>query len=313
MDVLEVKNLNKSFSASGGKDFKAVDNVSFSLKEGEILGLLGPNGAGKTTTIQMLLAVLTPTSGTIEYFGKPLAANREEILEKLNFSSTYTNLPWILSVEEVLHYTSYLYNINNRKEKMAELIEKFRLSDILKLRLSDLSAGQSTRVNLAKAFINDPKILLLDEPTASLDPEVAKLVREFILEQQSKKKISVIFTSHNMTEVEEVCDRILFINNGEIVADDTPDNLMKSIEICTLHLKIDKKKEKQLMDYCKETNEPIIYEEKEYKIDLKESEISDLLTFLSKNNIEFYEISIDKPTLEDYFMLIASKNVNKDI
>lgn len=308
MSVLSVTNLSKHFSS-----FKAVDDISFVLEEGEILGLLGPNGAGKTTTIQMLLAVLTPTSGSISYFGKELSKNREEILENLNFSSTYTNLPWLLSVKEVLTYTSYLYKIADRKKKLDELIDQFRLIDIWNLRITDLSTGQLTRVNLAKAFINDPKILLLDEPTASLDPEVAKLVRALLLEKQQKNKISVVFTSHNMQEVEEICDRILFINNGKIVADDTPDNLMKSIEKCTLHLKINREKKNQLIDYCKNTNKPVVYEEKEYKIELKEKEISDLLTFLSKNRIEFYEISIDKPSLEDYFLMIASKNINKDI
>ena len=143
MDILEVKNLTKNF----GK-FVAVDNISFSLKEGEILGLLGPNGAGKTTTIQMLLGVLTPTSGSIQYFGKELASNREEILEQLNFSSTYTNFPWELSVKEVLHYTSFLYAINDRNNKVQEIIDKFRLLEILNSRMSDLSAGQLTRVNL---------------------------------------------------------------------------------------------------------------------------------------------------------------------
>src|SRR3990167_10484096 len=303
MDILEVKNLTKNF----GK-FVAVDNISFSLKEGEILGLLGPNGAGKTTTIQMLLGVLTPTSGSIQYFGKELANNREEILEELNFSSTYTNFPWELSVKEILHYTSFLYDINDRRNKMQEIIEKFRLLEILNSRMSDLSAGQLTRVNLAKAFINDPKILLLDEPTASLDPEVAKLVRDFILEKQQGKKISVIFTSHALQEVEEVSDRILFINNGKIVADDTPENLMKTIDETTVSIVIDKNNEKPLLDYTKHKNWEIKYEDRQYSIHLKEKEIAELLTFLSSKNIPYHEISIDKPGLEDYFLKIARKN-----
>ena len=308
MDILEVKNLTKNF----GK-FVAVDNISFSLKEGEILGLLGPNGAGKTTTIQMLLGVLTPTSGSIKYFGKELSKNREEILEELNFSSTYTNFPWELSVKEILHYTSFLYAINDRRNKMQEIIEKFRLLEILNSRMSDLSAGQLTRVNLAKAFINDPKILLLDEPTASLDPEVAKLVRNFILEQQKKKNVSVIFTSHNMQEVEQLCDRILFINTGKIVADDTPENLMKTLDETTVSLVIDKKKEAPLLKYSQDRKWKIKYEDRQHFVHLKENEITELLTFLSKNNIPFYEISIDKPTLEDYFLKIASQNKYRDI
>src|SRR3990167_4051778 len=157
MVILTVDNLTKKF-----KDFLAVDDVSFELKEGEILGLLGPNGAGKTTTIQMLLGALTPTSGTVSYFGKDLAKHRTEILEKVNFSSTYTNLPWLLTAKENLTYTSYLYDIPNRKQKVEEMIKQFRLEDLQNKVLNDYSAGQLTRVNLAKAFINKPQVLLLD-------------------------------------------------------------------------------------------------------------------------------------------------------
>ena len=303
MDILEVKNLTKKFDK-----FAAVDNISFSLKEGEILGLLGPNGAGKTTTIQMLLGVLTPTKGTIAYFGKELHENREEILEKINFSSTYTNLPWNLTVKENLTFISYLYDIKERSDRIQEVIDNFRLKEILDQPLRELSSGQITRINLAKAFINDPKILLLDEPTASLDPEIAKFIRDFILKQRDEKKTSIVFTSHNMTEVEEVCDRILFINNGKIVADDTPDNLMKTIDETTVNLVIDKNNEKSLLDYTKHKNWEIKYEDRQYSIHLKEKEIAELLTFLSSKNIPFHEISIDKPGLEDYFLSIASKN-----
>ena len=303
MDTLEVKNLTKKF----GK-FVAVDNISFSLKEGEILGLLGPNGAGKTTTIQMLLGVLTPTKGTILYFGKELNENREEILEKINFSSTYTNLPWNLTVKENLTFISYLYDIKERSDRIQNVIDNFRLKEILDQPLRELSSGQITRINLAKAFINDPSILLLDEPTASLDPEIAKFIRDFILKQRDEKKTSIVFTSHNMTEVEEVCDRILFINNGKIVANDTPDNLMKTIDETTVNLVIDKNNEKTLLEYTKHRNWKINYEDRRYSIYLKEKEIAELLTFLSNKNIPFHEISIDKPGLEDYFLSIASKN-----
>ncbi len=303
MDILEVKNLTKQFGS-----FVAVNNISFSLKEGEILGLLGPNGAGKTTTIQMLLGVLTATKGEISYFGKEFDKNREEILEKVNFSSTYTNLPWNLTVKENLTFISYLYEIKNRPERIQQVIKNFRLLEILNQPLRELSSGQITRVNLAKAFINDPKVLLLDEPTASLDPEVAKFIRDFILKERDEKKTSIVFTSHNMTEVEEVCDRILFINNGKIVSDDTPDNLMKTIDETTVNLVIDKKNEKPLLDYTKGKKWEIKYEDRRYSIYLKEKEISELLTFLGSNNIPFHEISIDKPSLEDYFLMIASKN-----
>jgi ABC-2 type transport system ATP-binding protein len=308
MHALEVKDLTKKF-----KDFIAVDNISFTLKEGEILGLLGPNGAGKTTTIQMLLGVLTPTSGKINYFGKNFANHREEILNKVNFSTTYTNLPWNLTIKENLHFISYLYDISDRKKAVEGIIEIFRLKELENMEMSELSAGQLTRVNLAKAFINDPDVLLLDEPTASLDPEIAQYIRSFILSKRQVKKLSIIFTSHNMSEVEEVCDRILFINNGKIVANDTPENLMKSMDLAHLKLTIDKKDEKILFDYAKKINRGVTFENREYRVDLKEEELPGLLADLYKKKIFIYEISIEKPDLEDYFMKIASENKNKEL
>ncbi|CAN5133561.1 ABC transporter ATP-binding protein [soil metagenome] len=308
MAALVVKNLTKKF-----KDFTAVNDISFSLEKGEILGLLGPNGAGKTTTIQMLLGVLTPTSGSISYFGKNLSTHREQILEKVNFSTTYTNLPWSLTVKENLTFISYFYDIQDRKKNFDELIETFRLSELLNQRMSELSAGQLTRVNLAKAFINDPDVLLLDEPTASLDPEIAKFIRNFILSKRTNHQLSVIFTSHNMTEVEEICDRILFINNGKIVANDTPENLMKTIDRVNVRMVIDKKKDHKLFEFGRQKNVGVTNEGAEYFIELPEKELVELFSYLGKHEVHFHEISIDKPSLEDYFLLIASRNKNKDL
>lgn len=242
MTILKAQSLSKKYG-----DFTAVDNISFELKEGEILGFLGPNGAGKTTTIQMLLGVLTPDSGSVHYFGKKFTDHREEILEQVNFSSTYTQLPWWLTVAENLTYLSYLYSIPNRKERLAQLINTFKLEKLWRKRMRELSAGQTTRVNLAKAFLNFPKVLLLDEPTASLDPDIANYIREFLLSERKQHKISILLTSHNMAEVEQVCDRVIFINHGKIIADDTPAKLAKSINKESLEeyfLHIAKKKRK---------------------------------------------------------------------
>lgn len=233
MSVLKVSNLTKKFGS-----FTAVNNISFDLKEGEILGLLGPNGAGKTTTIQMVIGVLTPTSGEVNYFGKNLEDNREKILEKINFSSTYTQLPWLLTVEENLRFISYLYEIKNRNQRIDKLAKIFKLEKLLKEQTKNLSSGEITRVNLAKAFINYPKVLLLDEPTASLDPETADYIRKFLLEERDQFNVSIVWTSHNMAEVEEVCDRVILINNGKIIADNTPNKLAKTIEICHVELNI---------------------------------------------------------------------------
>ncbi len=237
--ILEVRNLTKQF----GK-FTAVDTISFSVEEGEIVGLLGINGAGKTTTLQMLLGVLTPTSGEINYFGKNLKTHRGEILEKVNFSSTYTNLPWALKVKESLIFISYLYDIPDRKKRIQDITKLFQLEELLNKLNSQLSAGQRTRVNLGKAMLNYPKILLLDEPTASLDPDIAKYIRDFLLGQRKKYGMSIIITSHNMGEVEEVCDRVIFINHGKIIANDTPQALAKTIQICHISLLVTDGEEK---------------------------------------------------------------------
>ncbi len=300
--VLEVKNLSKNF-----KGFKAVHDISFSLHEGEILGFLGINGAGKTTTIQMLLGVLQPTTGNISYFGKNFLTHREEILEHVNFSSTYTNLPWYLTVRENLNWVSYMYKIPDRKKRIKELVEIFRLEEIFKKSIASLSAGQLTRVNLAKSFLNNPKVILLDEPTASLDPDIASYIRGFILEQREKENISVIFTSHNMAEVEEVCDRVIFINKGEIIANDTPENLAKTIHISHIELLIQDGL-KRAVQYFEENNIPHRFPSKRYVIiDVNEKEIPNVLRSLMEIDVMYDEISIEKPSLEDYFLEIARK------
>lgn len=302
-DVLTVSHLVKEFGSRKDR-FTAVDDISFSLKEGEILGILGPNGAGKTTSIQMLFGALTPTSGSIKYFGKEFQDHREEILEQVNFSTTYINLPWLLTVKENLTFISFLYSIPDRKKRIEQIIEIFRLQDLLKLSMNQLSAGQSTRVNLAKALLNHPKILLLDEPTASLDPEVAKYIREFLLEERQKFKMSIIFTSHNMAEVEEMCDRIIFINHGKVVADDTPENLAKTIELSHVHLRFNQHLN-QAISHIEELKLGYEKEGKLLRIDINEKQIPEFLRGLMDKNIVYSEISIDKPTLEDYFLEMA--------
>ncbi len=296
MDILQAINLTKKFA-----EFVAVDNLSFSLKEGEILGILGPNGAGKTTTIQMLLGVLTPTLGEVYYFGKKLNQYREEILEQVNFSSTYTNLPWDLTVEENLIFISYLYDIKERFKRIKKIAEIFKIEKLLKQKMMELSSGQITRVNLAKAFINFPKVLLLDEPTASLDPEVAKYIREFLLEERKKFQVSIVLTSHNMREVEEVCDRVVFINKGKIIADDTPYSLAQTVETSHVDFLI-KDGLKRLQEYAVTKGLSYKIEGRYISVSIKEKLIGNFLKEIMEKGIVYDEISIDKPTLEDYFL-----------
>ena len=220
--TIEVKNLVKTF----GK-VHAVNGVSFSIEEGKITGLLGPNGAGKTTTIQMLLDLITPTHGEIKIFGKNLHENREEILGKLNFSSPYVSLPTNLKVWENLLTFARLYGIKNPKQKINELSKFFGIKEFLSKMTSHLSTGQLTRLNLTKALLNDPKLLLLDEPTASLDPDIADKSIKLLKKIQKEKGVTILYTSHNMAEVEKLCDRVIFINHGKIVDDGTPQQLIK--------------------------------------------------------------------------------------
>lgn len=296
MAILKVSNLTKKF-----KNFSAVENVSFDLKEGEILGLLGPNGAGKTTTIQMLLGILNPTTGSVEYFGKDLKKYREEILEKVNFSSTYTTLPWLLTVKECLYFLSYLYEISDRKKRISQIVEIFKLQELLSSKIQTLSSGQLTRVNLAKALINAPKVLLLDEPTASLDPDTAAYIRDFLQEEQKNSGISIILTSHNMSEVEQLCQRVVFINHGKIVADNTPRNLAKSIKTSHLELRIENKIA-GMIDFCKKKNLTHLVKGNYITIDIDEHKIAEILQELTDNNLDYSEISIEKPSLEDFFL-----------
>jgi ABC-2 type transport system ATP-binding protein len=303
MSILKVSNLTKKFG-----DFTAVDNISFELKEGEILGLLGPNGAGKTTTMQMLLGLTAVNSGSIEYFGKDFAANRSEILEHVNFSSSYTELPWLMTVRENLNFIAYLYDIKDRKARLAKIRNIFQLEELWNKQIRELSEGQKTRVNLAKAFINFPKVLLLDEPTASLDPEVAAYIRSFLEKQRQEFSVSILITSHNMAEVEELCDRVIFINRGKIIADDTPDNLARTIHTSHLRLLIPQDHHNSFDAFAK-SNELSVRGEGNYTvIDITAKQIPEFLRQLSIAGIRYDEISIEQPTLEDYFLETAKKN-----
>lgn len=220
--IIIIEDLVKNF----GK-VTAVNHLSFEIYEGQITGLLGPNGAGKTTTIQMLLDLITPTSGEIKIFGCDLKHCREEVLQQMNFSSAYVTMPYNLTVWENLATFGRLYGVKNINNKINELADFFDIKDFLPKMTSELSTGQLTRLNLAKALLNDPKLLLLDEPTASLDPDIADRTRQLLKKIQNEWGLTILYTSHNMEEVEEICDRVIFINHGKIADDGTPAELIK--------------------------------------------------------------------------------------
>ncbi len=211
--IVEVAHLRKVFG-----DFVAVDDVSFEIKQGEILGVLGPNGAGKTTTIQMLLGLITPTAGTIRMFGLDLATHREDILSRVNFSSTYISMPFSLTAEENLWVTAKLYGLPDIPWRIDDVVKKLEMDEFRGKLTRKLSSGQMTRLTLAKALLTEPKLLLLDEPTASLDPDIAHKIRALLKEIRRSAGLSVLYTSHNMREMEEMSDRIIFLQRGKIVA-----------------------------------------------------------------------------------------------
>lgn len=215
-------------------DTQALDNLSLTLKRGQILGLLGPNGAGKTTAIHIFLGILTPTSGEISVFGSSPLKNRHRISQRLNFSSAYAQLPSNLKVMENLTIFAKIYNVKEPNKKIDSLLELFEITELKHRITGALSAGEKTRLNLCKCFLNDPELLLLDEPTASLDPEMADTVRKILKKIQVEKNLGILYTSHNMPEVEEICDRILFINEGKTIAEGTPQEVLKSFESQTL-------------------------------------------------------------------------------
>ena len=221
-NLVEVKNLKKNYSSK-----EAVKNISFNIESNEILGLLGPNGSGKTTTIGMLLGLLKPSAGEIKIDNMDLESNRIEILSKINFISPYIELPKKLTVKQNLIVYGKLYNINNLKERIEYLTEKLRLQELLNRVTGELSSGQKNRASLAKALINKPKVLFLDEPTASLDPEIGDFVRSFLENYKKENKISILLASHNMNEVSRLCKSVLMMKDGIIIDQGTPEFLIE--------------------------------------------------------------------------------------
>lgn len=299
-NVIEVSGLTKKFEKS-----VVVDDVSFEIGKGEILGLLGPNGAGKTTTIMMLLGLIKPTKGKIKIFGLDFWPNREKILNRINFSSAYTSFMGRLTVFENLYIFSCLYNVPCPSRKIKTLLENFELVDLKNQFVGNLSSGELTRLNLCKALINDPQLLFLDEPTASLDPDIAQKVRELLFKIRRERNISILYTSHNMEEITQMCDRVIFLDRGEIVASDTPLNLTKMIKDCVLTLTFDAPLTKVKKICLSRSLSFQIPQFNILEITSQEEKIGQILTQLTKEGVVITDIAIKKPDLEDVFLKIT--------
>lgn len=218
--MLSVRSLRKAYG-----DVVAVDRISFDVKRHEIVGLLGPNGAGKTTTLNMILSILTPDEGTVEIEESDLASHRSQAISRTNFAAVYAPLPGNLTVFQNLEVFGYLYGVKDLRARIDELLEKFDLQAFRNKKCGILSSGEQTRAGLAKSMLNRPELLLLDEPTASLDPATAQEIRTRIREFAAQGEGGVLWTSHNMYEVEEVCDRVLFLSHGRILLEGDPKTL----------------------------------------------------------------------------------------
>ncbi len=304
MNILSVSHLTKKFNLPTG-GFTAVNNISFELKEGEILGLLGPNGAGKTTTIQMLLGIIIPTAGSIHYFAKDFFRHRQYCLGKINYASAFNTLQGRTTVMENLLVFSELYAVADPKKKILELLEYFEMTALANERYWDLSSGERTRINLIKSLLNDPQLILMDEPTASLDPDIADKTMSLIEKLKKDKRMSILFTSHNMAEVTRICDRVIFLDRGDIVAQDTPLGLTKSIKKTELQLTFDTGKD-LIQQYVTEhslkhnfINGHVVV------IQTAEKQIPKVIFGISKKGVWMTDIEVRKPTLEDVFLQIA--------
>ena len=314
MSILKVRDLIKKYPVDGGwfrparEFFTAVNGISFDLEQQETLAILGPNGAGKTTTMHMLLGTLTPTAGTITYFGKDLKKERSEIMQSVGFASAYTKLPGRLTVKENLDIYGRLYGLggHERETSIQYFLQAFGVWNLRDSYVAGLSAGQMTRVMLAKAFLPKPRIVLLDEPTASLDPDIVQDVRSFIKEQQEQVGTTILLASHNMVEVTELCDRVLVLKQGSIIASDTPKNLAATVASVRVDLIIVDGL-KRTVAYAQSKKYVCIIQDRHIALEVDEHLIASLLSDLAQAGVEYSNITIAKPTLEDYFLHIAAQ------
>lgn len=302
MNTIIVKNLVKNY----GK-IKALKGVSFSIKEGEFFGLLGPNGAGKTTVINILAGLLEKDSGEVSILGKNPLIESEFIKNKMNVASAYFGLSDILTVKQNLRVYAKLYHVKNVEERINLLLKQLELTKLANTQTIRLSSGELTRVSICKGLINEPEILLLDECTVGLDPHIAEKTRKFIQDYQKDKKATILFTSHYMYEVEELCKRIAFLSEGKLLNIDTANNLKKMIKKQTVEFDFIKTN-KGLTKFFKEKNIDVIFTKGNtvvFEVSASDDKLYRTMNSLFKRGFKVKDMRINRPTLNDIFIKIA--------
>lgn len=313
MSIVEVKNLKKTYEKGSwkpwkdGRETKALRGIDFEVKEGEIFGIVGPNGAGKTTLVNILSGLLYKDTGSVKIFGKETKQNREALADRMNVSTAYSKLSGNLTVEENLRVFAKIYGVENRKEKINHVLELFEIEDLRAKKIYHLSAGQKTRANLAKSFINQPEVLLLDEATAGLDPHIADVTRKAIREINEKHDTTIIITSHDMEDIDSLSDRMMFLHQGEILRTGTPDKLKTDIHVKVLEVTVDEVNDKfeELIDHLEgeldgKTGKVKIEEEKH---------IIEILDRISEIDVTVIDIEAKNPDLNEVFKKVARNEV----
>lgn len=297
-NALEVEGLTKSFG-----DFRAVDQIGFAVPRGSVIGLLGPNGAGKTTTIQMLMGTIELTSGSIRYFGEDFAHNRLACLQRINYTSAYNELLGAISVRENLAVFANLYGLKNPRRKISQLVELFEIGDFLNKTFSHLSAGQRTRVSIAKALLNDPELVMMDEPTASLDPDIADKVISMIETARHERRLSILFTSHNMSEVARICDEVILLDHGKIIRMATPRTLASEIRHPVVSFHFDGPPAVVTRHLHSLGTEATLNTDKHVTVEVENHRLSSVIGSLDRlPGITVTDVDIRKPDLEEAFV-----------
>lgn len=306
MNYIEVSNLVKSFKEKG-KIIKAVDDISFNVKKREIFGLLGPNGAGKSTTINILTGLLEKDSGVVKILGFEPENNWEFVKNNTNVATAYSWLSDVLTIRQNLRVYAKLYGVQNCKKRINELLELFELKDIADRKIIRLSTGENTRAVLCKGLINNPKVLFLDECTVGLDPDIADKTRIIIKNYQKENDCAILFTSHYMYEVEELCDRIAFMSGGNIISIDTSSNLKKLIKKHTVEIAV-KKNIKLLKEFLKTEGIDIVLEKDNsivFEVTTENDKMYKVISKIFHKGFMLSNLHVKGPTLDDIFIKIA--------